>query len=90
MGTLAAAEQVRPPTVTRMVKDLEYEGLVRRRPSPDDARVQLVAATAKGRRLLDRGRARRVSALAEHLGDLSAADRRIVRQAAEILLKAFG
>ena len=85
LGELAAAEQVRPPTISRLVRELEAEGLVARVPDPDDGRVQRVRATAKGRRLLERGRARRVARLAEDLSGLAAKDRRALDRAAKIL-----
>ncbi|HJU65574.1 MAG TPA: MarR family transcriptional regulator, partial [Gemmatimonadaceae bacterium] len=39
LGALAAAEQVRPPTMTRLVTALEKRGLVTREPDPDDGRL---------------------------------------------------
>src|ERR1700693_1051053 len=48
LGALARAEQVRPPTITRVVAQLERLGLVARESDPDDGRVQRVRATAKG------------------------------------------
>jgi len=85
MGELAAAEQVRPPTISRLVKDLERQGLVSRKADPDDERVQKVSATAKGRRLLQEGRQRRVSKLAAGLARLSAEERRQLLRSAELL-----
>ncbi|CAA9348463.1 MAG: hypothetical protein AVDCRST_MAG40-2756, partial [uncultured Gemmatimonadaceae bacterium] len=38
LGELAAAEQVRPPTMTRLVDALAAEGLVRREPDACDGR----------------------------------------------------
>lgn len=67
LGELAAAEQVRPPTMTRLVRALEARGLVTREPDEHDGRVVRLRATAKGRTLMAEGRARRVSALAETL-----------------------
>src|SRR5215211_4018488 len=64
LGALATIEQVRPPTMTRLVAALETDGLVVREADPADGRVTLVRATARGRRLLSAGRARRVAALA--------------------------
>jgi len=87
IGDLAAAEQVRPPTISRMIKDLEYEGLVRRRADPGDRRVQLVSATPSGRRLMERGRRRRVEELSALLAELPQKQRHVVRAAAEILLR---
>jgi DNA-binding MarR family transcriptional regulator len=85
LGDLAAAEQVRPPTVSRLVRDLEADGLVTVRPDPSDARVRLAEATQKGRRLLQEGRARRVSRLASELDGLPRADRETLVRAVEIL-----
>ncbi len=85
MGDLAAAEQVQPPTISRLVKDLERDGLVARVSDPDDGRVQRVKATAKGRRLLDEGRRRRVERLAADLAELPTKDRQLLSRAAEVL-----
>ncbi len=82
---LAEAEQVRPPTISRMVKDMEFDGLVSRSPDASDGRVQRIAATERGRQILNRGRQRRVEALAERIASLSAADRRIVQRALDVL-----
>ncbi len=85
LGALAAAEQVRPPTMTRLVAALEQAGLVARMPSPDDRRVVLVEATAAGRRLLGKGRARRVATLARQLAALPPDELTTLERAAEIL-----
>src|SRR4051795_12421660 len=63
LGELAAAEQVRPPTMTRVVQALEQEGLVRRERDRRDGRVRRVEASAKGRRVMQRGRERRITNL---------------------------
>src|SRR5436190_12806978 len=70
LGALAAAEQVRPPTMTRIVAALERTGLVARQPDPTDRRQVLLSATAAGRRLLEEGRARRTASLAGRLAAL--------------------
>jgi DNA-binding MarR family transcriptional regulator len=70
LGELAAAEQVRPPTMTRLVRALEARGLVTRQPDERDGRVVRLRATAKGRTLMAEGRARRVRALARELAGL--------------------
>lgn len=85
LGALAAAEQVRPPTMTRLVQALEADGLVTRHADPTDGRVVRVAATSRGRRLLAAGRARRVAALARRLAALPAADRRALAEAADLV-----
>lgn len=87
---LAAAEQVRPPTMTRLVQGLERDGLVRRRQDSSDERVWRVAATARGRRLLMQGRRRRVIALAKRLDALGAADRRRIERGVGALERLAG
>jgi DNA-binding MarR family transcriptional regulator len=82
---LAAAEQVRPPTMTRIVQGLEAAGLVQRARDPHDARVHRLQATAKGRRVMQRGRERRVANLATLLGGLSPEQIARVREAAELV-----
>jgi DNA-binding MarR family transcriptional regulator len=57
---LADAEQVAPPTMTRIVAALRRDGYVRLTPSPDDARSSIVEATAKGTAALKRARAARL------------------------------
>lgn len=85
LGELAEAEQVRPPTISRLVKELEIEGLVERLSDADDRRVQRVRATARGRKLLQHGRARRVAALARDLRRLPAGELGSLAEAAALL-----
>jgi DNA-binding MarR family transcriptional regulator len=63
LGQLARAEQVRPPTMTRIVTGLEKAKLVKRIGDPADHRLTKIEATAKGRSVLAAGRARRVKML---------------------------
>ena len=90
LGELAAAEQVQPPTMSRLVTALEREGLVRREAVAGDARSVGLRATAKGERLLARGRARRVATLTRALEALDAADARAVQRAVEVLEALLG
>lgn len=85
LGDLAAAEQVRPPTITRLVRDLERDRLVRLRTDPADRRVRRVEATPKGRRLLDDGRRRRVARLTAAVAALTPAEQRTLDTAAGLL-----
>lgn len=85
MSALAEAEQVRPPTITRLIDGLERRGLVRRVSHAEDGRVQLVEATAAGKRLLQRGRARRVERLSRGVAALSREDQATVAKAAELI-----
>ncbi len=85
MNELARAEQVSPPTISRLADGLQTDGLIERIADPGDRRVQLLRATRKGRRLLEEGRLRRVRTLARALEPLSAADRRLLERAARVL-----
>src|SRR3712207_2083460 len=74
VGQLARAERVSPPAITRIVDGLEAAGLAERRRGTDDRRVVTVSVTPAGRRLMERGRARRVEVLAARLRSLPAHD----------------
>lgn len=87
LGDLAAAEQVRPPTMTRIVDALAEQGLVSKKKNAQDARSTLIHATAAGKSLLLQGRERRVRALAEQIEALGEEDRAALKKAAEILRK---
>jgi DNA-binding MarR family transcriptional regulator len=71
IGALAQAEQVEPPTMTRLVDAMERDGYVERAPDPQDRRAVIVRSTTKGTRALKQGRAQRVEALAAGLRTLS-------------------
>jgi DNA-binding MarR family transcriptional regulator len=85
LGELAAAEQVRPPTMTRLVTALEERGLAVREPDPGDGRLTRVRATPAGESLLLAGRARRVGVLARAIAALPASERRALASATDIL-----
>src|ERR687885_1642784 len=70
LGELAAAEQVRPATMSRIVQALEDDGYVRRERDAADGRVSRIRATPKGERVLWQGRRRRVDKLAALLDRL--------------------
>jgi DNA-binding MarR family transcriptional regulator len=82
---LAAAEQVRPPSMTRTVKELERDGLVKREVDGVDRRIVRVKATAKGERILKEGRAGRINLLAQWLNALGRDELVQVDQASRIL-----
>ena len=86
LGELAEAEQVRPPTMSRIVAGLVRAGLVRRGKTEDGRRVRL-AATARGTRILQEGRQRRVESLAHVLSSLSNEERGKLGAILELLEK---
>lgn len=87
IGDLAAAEQVRPPTMTRLVAALESDGLVRREGDPDDGRVVRLRATAKGEAVLRRGKDRRVRRLSAPIEGLPAGERAVLQEASAIMAR---
>lgn len=85
IGDLARAEQVRAPTISRLVRELEAAGLVRRHADAADARIQRIAATSAGKRVLDEGRRRRVEVLSAAIESLDAADQEKLSAALDVL-----
>ena len=89
LGELAAAEDVRSATMTGLVTGLVEGGLVQRRRNDADGRSVLIEATPKGRRTLQRARARRIEHVASKLDDLAPAELELLRQAGELLEARF-
>ncbi len=85
LGELAAAEQVRPPTMSRLVSAMEEQGLLLREGDSADARVVRVRATAKGIRILQAARARRLSSLQVVLESLSQDELSTLATASELI-----
>lgn len=85
LGDLASAEHVRPPTMTRLIHAMEADGLVSRRPNPDDARSIVIEATPKGVKQLQKGRTRQIAPLAETISDLDRAERLQLEEATDLL-----
>jgi len=85
IGDLAAAEQVRAPTMTRLVKELEADRLIERVADGTDRRVSRVRATRAGQRLLQQGRDRRVDILNQFVSGLTEAEIKQLQQSMEII-----
>jgi DNA-binding MarR family transcriptional regulator len=90
LGDLATAEQVRPPTMSRLVSEMERAGVVRKSADTDDARVVRVHATAKGLRALERGREMRIAVIRELVAGLAAADRETLGAAVGVIEAMLG
>jgi DNA-binding MarR family transcriptional regulator len=86
---LAKAEQVRPPTMSRIVVGLERTRLVRRK-ATDDKRRMLLEATARGVKILQAGRRRRVEMLVRVLREFSRDELHQAADAAEFMRKLIG
>jgi DNA-binding MarR family transcriptional regulator len=85
LNELATAEQVRPPSMTRIVDALERDGLVQRRVDDEDRRCQRVTLTAAGRKALATIRVRKTAFLEERLAELTDDDLAAVTNALAIL-----
>lgn len=88
LGQLATAEQVKAPTMSRIVTGLKRSGLARIETDAKDARRIQVTATAKGKRLLQQARARRIQLLAETLSGLRESEMEALLRAAELMERA--
>ena len=85
LGELARAEQVKPPTMTRIVTGLEREGLVKRKGDPHDRRLTHIEATSKGQKVLAAGRARRVKKLATAVSRMEKKELAELRRGVQLL-----
>src|SRR3984885_13826194 len=85
LGELAAAEQVKPPTMSRIVGGLARSHLVEITKDPQDARRVRIRATVRGTQLLQKGRELRIAYLAAHLDRLPPEERVKLGEAVEIL-----
>jgi DNA-binding MarR family transcriptional regulator len=85
LGELAAAERVRPPTMTRLVRAMEADGWVERTPDPVDRRSIVIRATAAGEARLEQSRRQQLAPLAAAIEALDPPDRRSIGEAVELL-----
>lgn len=85
LAGLAAEEQVRAPTMTRIVDALVAAKLVTRDTDPADRRMVRIAATDEGRALLEEGRRRRVTAIGERLARLADSERRALERGVDLI-----
>lgn len=85
LGELAAAERVRPPTMTRLVHAMEADGLVARESNPGDARSIIIRATPLGEQQLEVGRSRQIAPLAEAIARLDHMERGQLDDAGDVL-----
>jgi DNA-binding MarR family transcriptional regulator len=85
LGQLAQAEQVKAPTMTRIVAGLKRSGLARIKKDANDARRVLVSVTPKGERLLQQARQRRIQIVAETLAPLGEEELATLHRAAALI-----
>ncbi|MBX3431572.1 MAG: winged helix DNA-binding protein [Hyphomonadaceae bacterium] len=87
LTSLARAEQVTLATMSKLVSDLEAEGLVAKRVDREDKRGLRIEVTAKGRALMEEGRKRRLARLNKLIAKLSREERAQLADAAEIMMR---
>ena len=89
LGELAAAEAVKPPTMSRLVKAMQEEGLVESGATTHDQRQIRIVASAKGRALMLKGRGRRLAALGRLFESASARELAALAAVVEMLERAL-
>jgi DNA-binding MarR family transcriptional regulator len=82
LAELAQAEQVKPPTMSRIVAGLVRARLAQMATNKDDRRAIVINPTPKGVRLMHRARMRRVESLARAVAALPQPDVAALRKAA--------
>jgi len=87
LGELANTEQVRPPTMTRIVNALEEQGLVVKTRDAADRRNVYLSATMKGKKLLIKSRERRIRPLSDQIEKLDEQEQQTLESAIGLLKK---
>jgi len=88
LAELSQIEQVSAPSTTRLVAELEAQGLVSRRPDPVDGRAILITVTPKGNDTVLRARTARGAMVEELFAQLSAEEVAAITAALPALEKA--
>ena len=86
-GELASCERVQPPSMTKVLSNLEDRGLVRRDAHPGDRRQAIIAITEAGIALLDSERRTRDTWLSLRLAQLTPDERALLRSVVPVLDK---
>jgi DNA-binding MarR family transcriptional regulator len=87
LGNLADAEQVRPPTMTRIVNALETLELISKKTDEYDGRVILISATLKGKKVLLKARRQRIHRLADRIEALDSEDQAVFSSAIVVMAR---
>lgn len=89
VGELAATEQVKPPTMSKLLHGLEEMGLISRTVG-GDRRSIVIRSTRTGRLALLKARSRRLELLAKMLEATNAAELETLAKAADIIDRVLG
>jgi DNA-binding MarR family transcriptional regulator len=91
IAALAAAERVRPQSMSQTLVELEGLGLVARRADETDARCRLIELTEEGRAALAEDRSQRDGWLAQAIADgFTPDEQRVLEEAVELLDRLSG
>ena len=90
LNQLATVEEVKPPTMSRIIDAMLSNGLVRRETNLKDRRSVIISATSKGVKLMREARRRRVKRLSEILKSLKKVELENLGETVEILSNIFG
>jgi DNA-binding MarR family transcriptional regulator len=85
---LADAEQVKPPTMSRVVAGMMRAGLADTKVSSEDKRRLVISPTRKGTQVLQKGRERRVKALTKTIRSLSQRELRKLDESVTLVVEA--
>ncbi|HTR27007.1 MAG TPA: hypothetical protein VMI10_23750 [Terriglobales bacterium] len=85
LGQLAAIERVKPPTMTRIVAGLKQSGLAKIESEKGDARKKIISVTARGGRVLQEARKKRIQSLVENLERLDDSEVRTLHKASDLI-----
>ena len=86
-GELATCEKVQPPSMTKVLANLEERGLVRREAHPSDKRQAIISITDAGVALLGDERRSRDAWLSRRLATLTPEERALLQRVVPILDK---
>ena len=86
-GELAACEKVQPPSMTKVLANLEERGLVRREQHPSDKRQAIISVTDAGHELLLSETRSRDAWLTQRLAQLTPDERALLRDVVPVLDK---
>jgi len=81
IGDLAADERVKAPSMTRLARDMERDGLLVRTPDPADGRGVLIELTPKATAIFDAVRAEKIALVTGYLRTLTGPKRTAIKRA---------
>lgn len=85
VGELARHEQVTPPMITRIARQLDERGLIGRYADPDDGRITRLEVTPEGKDFVEQRVQAGTSYLMARLGAFTDAERAVLELAAPLL-----